>query len=337
MPRPRRSSSLARTRSATLSPIGSCSSPRTCSRTTLTRPTAWCARTCRTFRSAAARARSPPELVVRAAPALDGGATAWTSSGGCWTTCRRRSLPTAWPCSRSGRTRVTRSSARSRPAAPVGSARWHPTSRSDPGWPASSGPAAVTRPDPAMAGPTIIGTTRGEEPAPGRPPAVRLPDQPHCSRHRRHARGPRLPAVGPDSVGDRRGGPARRPRVARDRPDGPARRRCTRTCSAWSSRSSATRVPPSGPCLPAGSRWTRLRRRSAAGSVGCCITRPCAADVAREAIRWCLANGLDPHVNTLERIVVLAGRSRVRGLLGLPGAATRSWSRDLAHGSIRRR
>jgi HAD superfamily hydrolase (TIGR01484 family) len=27
------------------------------------------------------------------------------------------------------------------------------------------------------------------------------------------------------------------------------------------------------------------------------------ADVAREAIRWCLANSLDPHVNTLERIV----------------------------------
>lgn len=36
------------------------------------------------------------------------------------------------------------------------------------------------------------------------------------------------------------------------------------------------------------------------------LHRPLAAEVARDAIRWCQANGLDPHVNHLERFVIRA-------------------------------
>ena len=38
--------------------------------------------------------------------------------------------------------------------------------------------------------------------------------------------------------------------------------------------------------------------------------RPLPAVVAREALAWCRANGLEPHLNHLERMVILAGDSR---------------------------
>ena len=38
--------------------------------------------------------------------------------------------------------------------------------------------------------------------------------------------------------------------------------------------------------------------------------RPLAAAVARDALAWCRANGLDPHLNHLERMVIPASDSR---------------------------
>ena len=46
---------------------------------------------------------------------------------------------------------------------------------------------------------------------------------------------------------------------------------------------------------------------------------PMAAEVAREAIAWCLARGLDPHVNDLERIVVWRGDARFEDYSGYLG------------------
>ena len=46
---------------------------------------------------------------------------------------------------------------------------------------------------------------------------------------------------------------------------------------------------------------------------------PMAAAVAREAIAWCLARGLDPHVNDLERIVVWRGDARFEDYSGYLG------------------
>lgn len=44
-----------------------------------------------------------------------------------------------------------------------------------------------------------------------------------------------------------------------------------------------------------------------------------AAATARDAITWCLAHGLDPHVNTLERIVVWRGDRRFEDYSGYLG------------------
>jgi hydroxymethylpyrimidine pyrophosphatase-like HAD family hydrolase len=46
---------------------------------------------------------------------------------------------------------------------------------------------------------------------------------------------------------------------------------------------------------------------------------PMAADAARDAIAWCLARGLDPHVNDLERIVVWRGDARFEDYSGYLG------------------
>lgn len=50
---------------------------------------------------------------------------------------------------------------------------------------------------------------------------------------------------------------------------------------------------------------------------------PLAAAAAREAITWCLEHGLDPHVNTLERIVVWRDDARFEDYSGYLGPAAR--------------
>jgi hydroxymethylpyrimidine pyrophosphatase-like HAD family hydrolase len=59
-----------------------------------------------------------------------------------------------------------------------------------------------------------------------------------------------------------------------------------------------------------------------------------AAPIAREAIAWCLAHGLDPHVNTLERIVVWRGDRQFEDYSGYLGPDAEIVG-DLAH-AIRR-
>lgn len=61
---------------------------------------------------------------------------------------------------------------------------------------------------------------------------------------------------------------------------------------------------------------------------------PLDAAVARDAIVWCLDHGLDPHVNTLERIVVWRGDRRFEDYAGYLGPAA-SVVPDLAR-AIRR-
>ena len=62
-----------------------------------------------------------------------------------------------------------------------------------------------------------------------------------------------------------------------------------------------------------GMQGSLIREMPAAGRPGLgrlLYHRPLSAVVAREALAWCRANGLEPHLNHLERMVILAGDSR---------------------------
>jgi Cof subfamily protein (haloacid dehalogenase superfamily) len=62
-----------------------------------------------------------------------------------------------------------------------------------------------------------------------------------------------------------------------------------------------------------GMQGALIREMPAAGRPGLgrlLYHRPLPAVVAREALAWCRANGLEPHLNHLERMVILAGDSR---------------------------
>ena len=64
-------------------------------------------------------------------------------------------------------------------------------------------------------------------------------------------------------------------------------------------------MPP--PDSPERRHGRRRRHRSVAASAGWCRTGRSPPDVAADAVRFCLAHGLDPHLNHLERMIVQAG------------------------------
>ena len=66
------------------------------------------------------------------------------------------------------------------------------------------------------------------------------------------------------------------------------------------------------------------RDATAAGRLGRLLYhRPLAADAARDAIKWCIARGLDPHVNHLETFIIRADDPRLDDYSAFLGGSVR--------------
>jgi HAD superfamily hydrolase (TIGR01484 family) len=83
---------------------------------------------------------------------------------------------------------------------------------------------------------------------------------------------------------------------------------------------------------------TGLRRRTVApppnrGRIGRILShQPMPAEVIREAVRWCFDNGLNPHINTVERMIVQADDPNVAdysAYLGTDAETVEDLARDI--------
>ena len=310
-----RSGSPGRTRSATRWRTGSRSRRRTCCPTTRRGRSISSSPTCRTC-GRDVIAGLPRATSFEPVVALDGGVDGLEVIGRLLDrlpdVARRRRGRAR---SRSARTRATRS--------------WRWSRARLPGWDlprrARPGRAAAGRPDrPARRRAGRRQRLSRRSGIISRVPIVTPGPHPaHRSgrpRHRRHARGRRPRHRSGHPGGHPRGARARRHRHASS-PAGWSRARSASRAS-WTStrRSSATRARSSARC----------RRRRRRGPGGSSSTPRCRAAVAREVVVWARAQGLDPHVNHLERFIVRSDDPRAdeyTTFMGSPARISRTtWS-----------
>ena len=216
-------------------------------------------------------------------------------SAGCWTGCRRCSSATGSPCSRSAPTRGTRFRPRSPSSCRAGAAPCRPT------LPACRGSRASSRRSPDRDGAPVRNhrpRTRPEPAFPVRMLALDI-DGTLVGQDMQLSRAARC--------GDRRGGAARRARLARDGAHAHLRGRVRQP-----SRPRGADHRPPGRHRPrdAGARSARMEvgPPPARGRIGRILShQPMAPDVIADAVRWCFANDLNPHINTIERMIVQEG------------------------------
>ena len=195
------------------------------------------------------------------------------------------------PCSRSASTRGYRSRRRRPSRCPAGGLSSRPT------WPPAAGRAHRAAATSGTA--RVGGTVKRVRVIAAHVAGAHLPDPDACPRYRRDAVGHEQP--GATGGSDRRGGATRREDLARDGVSPPRGRVREPPRARGADHRPPGRHRPGNAAGQPGARWAAPAR----GRIGRILShQPMAPEVIADAVRWCFANGLNPHINTIERMIV---------------------------------